>query len=637
MTSAWFDYRNQSSPNQHIAFVTDLSQHQTALMNYQDISDLLTEDQERRLVDYVKVISEMSYDSISKRYDHWKESDRAHDLYVPSDATRFRNKVVIADTRAISDTVLTYFMAAITGRNPMFQLEGLNRESRKASALLERVLHQQMRKTAADAHLAMLFLDSIRYGFAPTKVVWSDKLNTNLLINADPRKTFPDPRVQAGDVQNMQFIVFSEHASGSALVRTGLYPKLVKYPRMLENDIECAGWRSHTWHKEEGNGWNINQTEINDSNDVGYFRVGKSHVVDEAWIVFNGADIGMPGLGQVWMVVAILDERFVIRCQLNPYGQSFPCAIGGFGFDSHKTHQQSLYDLLLPLHNLGTWLLRSRIDNVQSALNNLIFVDPQRVAVHDLINRNPWGVVRTLPGTKPGDGIQIAQIPDVTRGHWQDIQLLGDMKQRLSAASDAQQGMPTSDGIRSATEISRLTQLGSQRLGVLSRIISATTIRPIVRMMVSNVQDALRFNTSLRVSETDANTIFASMAEDGYVDIDQNMLEGEVEYLVVDGTLPVEPTRSPETWLQIMQVVGQAGMQMEYDMGRLVEESIRAMGVPDIDQFKIDQKRQAREGLTPSQKMAIMEKMRGQSSVMPQEQIEQEVMKGNLVPMKDAM
>ena len=90
---------------------------------------------------------------------------------------------------------------------------------------------------------------------------------------------------------------------------------------MLENDIECAGWSSHTWHKEEGNGWNINQTEINDSNDVGYFRVGKSHVVDEAWIVFNGADIGMPGLGQVWMVVAILDERFVIRCQLNPYGQ----------------------------------------------------------------------------------------------------------------------------------------------------------------------------------------------------------------------------------------------------------------------------------------------------------------------------
>ena len=30
---------------------------------------------------------------------------------------------VIADTRAIADTVLIYLMAALTGRNPMFQLK----------------------------------------------------------------------------------------------------------------------------------------------------------------------------------------------------------------------------------------------------------------------------------------------------------------------------------------------------------------------------------------------------------------------------------------------------------------------------------------------------------------------------------
>lgn len=58
----------------------------------------------------------------------------------------------------------------------------------------------------------------------------------------------------------------------------------------------------------------------------------------------------------------------------------------------------------------------------------------------------------------------------MTQSHWSDIGALSDLKQRLSAASDAQQGMPTADGIRSATEIARLTQLGSQRLGVLSRI-----------------------------------------------------------------------------------------------------------------------------------------------------------------------
>ncbi len=104
MSNAWFDYRSSAIQEPTIA---DLSGLADALLGYDDISDALSQDQERRLVEYVKVISEMSHDSISKRYDSWRDADRAHDLYVPAETTAFRNKVVIADTRAISDTVLT--------------------------------------------------------------------------------------------------------------------------------------------------------------------------------------------------------------------------------------------------------------------------------------------------------------------------------------------------------------------------------------------------------------------------------------------------------------------------------------------------------------------------------------------------
>lgn len=634
MTQAWHDYRYGSATD---CTVVDLSPHLQALVAYEDISDLLDQDAEMRLVDFVKTIARMSHNSISKRYGAWEEADRAHDLYVPAETTAFRNKVVISDTRAIADTVLTYFMAAITGRNPMFQLEGMNRNSRKAAALLERVLHQQMRSNASEARLAQLFLDSLRYGFAPTKCVWSAKMNTNHLVNHDPRKTFADPRVSAGAVENMGFIVFSDHASGTSLLRTGMYPKLRKWPAMLNGSGFAAGWESHGWHKEMGRGWNIDPiTNRDTASDSGYFKVGASHIIDEAWICFDGHQIGLPQLGEVWMVVTILDEKFVIRAQLSPYGQQFPVTVGGFGFDAHKTHQQSLYDLLLPLHDIGTWLLRSRIDNVQAALNNLIFADPTRVAMHDLINRNPWGVVRTMPGTKPGEGVHIAAVPDVTRGHYNDIGFLSDMKQRVAAASDAQQGMPTSDGIRSATEIQRLTQLGSQRLGVLSRVMSATTIRPLVRMQVSNIQDALSFEGSIRIAERDQAEVLRGMADNGYVDFDVSMLQGQIDYLVVDGTLPVEPTRSPETWVQILQTVNQAGLALEYDAGRMVEEAIRAMGVPDVDQFRINREDLQRDGMKPSQQLAIMEKMRGQSSVIPAENIDKQLQAGNIVPLRSA-
>ena len=73
--------------------------------------------------------------------------------------------------------------------------------------------------------------------------------------------------------------------------------------------------------------------------------------------------------------------------------------------------------------------MRSRVDNVQAALNNLIFVDPTQVSIPDLIDRNPHGVVRTLPGAKPGDGVFISQVPDVTKGHWGDITQLSELKQ----------------------------------------------------------------------------------------------------------------------------------------------------------------------------------------------------------------
>tara|TARA_X000000368_G_scaffold146264_1_gene115403 strand:- start:454 stop:654 length:201 start_codon:yes stop_codon:yes gene_type:complete len=56
------------------------------------------------------------------------------------------------------------------------------------------------------------------------------------------------------------------------------------------------------------------------------------------------------------------------------------------------------------------------------------------------------------------------------------------------------------------------------------------------------------------------------------------------------------------------------------------------MGVSDLDQFKIS-KEQMKEGLRPSQQMMLMEKMRG-ASVKPNEQVQKEVEKGNLVPLK---
>lgn len=627
-------YRSQLATSENEVIV-DLSKLYEPLLDYQDLSDLITEEQESKLVDYIRAMMEMSHDKISRRYEHWRQADAAHDVYVNPDATSFREKAVISDTRAIADTVLTYMMSAITGRNPMFQLEGQTRKSRKVSSILERLLHQQMRRTAGEARLAQLFLDNIRYGLAPTKCVWNPQSNTNDILNYDPRRFFPDPRVSWGDWEQQQFIAFVDYASTNTLLATNMYPKIRKYPALRSSPNLVPSWRCHEYTKDEGRGYNIDPADPAHTTNTRY-TLSNARVTDEVWFKLNGFQVNLPQIEQLWLTATVLDEKVIVRFQLSPYGRSFPSVTSSMYFDRHKTFSQSLYDLLLPIHDISTWLLRSRIDNVQAALNNLIFADPQTVSMADLIDRNPWGIVRTLPGTKPGDGVFIAQVPDVTRGHWNDIAALGDLKQRVSAASDAQQGMPTSDGVRTATEIQRLTQLGSQRLGVLSRIMSATSIRPLVQMMVSNIQDSLAYKGSIKMEDSNTPGILSGMVKDGYLDFDITDLQGDVYYLVVDGTLPIEPTRSPETWINILQTLNQSGLQMEYKSGKIVEEAIRAMGVSDIDQFKYT-KEEMQEGMRPHQQLAIMEKMRGANqSVQPQEQIEKEVQRGNLVPIRQA-
>ena len=156
-----------------------------------------------------------------------------------------------------------------------------------------------------------------------------------------------------------------------------------------------------------------------------------------------------------------------------------------------------------------------------------------------------------------------------------------------------------------------------------------------VRMMVANIQDSLSMEGSVKVDEREMPNQLASMVDDGYLDFDvQKDLQGDIDYLVIDGTLPLEPTRNAETWMNMLQIMAQTGLNMEYNAGQIAEEAIRAMGITDMDRFRISKDQMAQEGPSPSQQMQLMEKMRG-ASVQPNENVQQEVQKGNLIPLRE--
>ena len=84
----------------------------------------------------------------------------------------------------------------------------------------------------------------------------------------------------------------------------------------------------------------------------------------------------------------------------------------------------------------------------------------------------------------------------------------------------------------------------------------------------------------------------------------------------------------------MLTTLNQTGLIMEYKAGKIAEEAIRAMGVSDVDQFKISDE-EAQEGPTPSQQMAMAEMQRG-NSVQPAENVARQVERGNLIPQSQA-
>jgi hypothetical protein len=87
--------------------------------------------------------------------------------------------------------------------------------------------------------------------------------------------------------------------------------------------------------------------------------------------------------------------------------------------------------------------------------------------------------------------------------------------------------------------------------------------------------------------------------------------------------------------MNMLQIMSQTGLNMEYNAGQIAEEAIRAMGITDLDRFRVSKEQLEQEGPSPSQQMQLMEKMRG-ASVQPQGDVQNEVQKGNLIPMSEA-
>ena len=99
----------------------------------------------------------------------------------------------------------------------------------------------------------------------------------------------------------------------------------------------------------------------------------------------------------------------------------------------------------------------------------------------------------------------------------------------------------------------------------------------------------------------------------GDVRYNRSDIMGDFDYVVVDGTLPLNPEDNSENLIRSIRVLSETGAAQNYDMDKFVERLIESFGFQDVENWK-----------------------KSPSEVVPDEQIMQQLQAGNLVPMGQA-
>lgn len=611
-----------------------------ALKAGENAAGCMDDKTETDLVEYVKCCFDMSYDQISQRYDFWAEAETAHDVYVPSyvadksaqsNTSRVRrNRPRIVDvikvpySRAISDTICTYNLAIFAGMPP-FRVEPAGRKgSRKAAKIIEARLAQNMRAIGYEAKLYQMSLDQNRYGMSPFGIFFGE--HGNALFNFDPWGYFPDPRVTAQNRDDSEFIGTRTWASMSALKRRGIFKCLDK----LTNSTQpSSGWKCNRETRDAIRGQSIDYVKSQGRSETYKWGLGRAHVLNVLFAWLDPMQFKIPAPFGLYRIV-VADEKHIILFDRTPFPHGkIPVLHGDAMFDAHKTFGSGTYDLLMPLQRFQDWLLRTRVENVQSIVQARVIADPSRVNIRDILYPNAARLVRTLPGANPKDALLPVEIQDATSRYWNDLITTGELMQRLSAANDTAQGVQT-DTTKTATEIARITALGQQRLGTQARLLSAMTIRPAVWMMIKNLQYFEVDGGTVQIAPefiTDTNS-------DGWLEYAHADTIGEYDYAIVDGTLPLSAKENTENLIRVIRVLAETGLAAEWDMRKFVERTVQSMGFEDIDEWKLS-KGQAEERIG-----AMRQAMAAQTpttQVVNDEQIARERAAGNVIPLAEFM
>lgn len=171
-------------------------------------------------------------------------------------------------------------------------------------------------------------------------------------------------------------------------------------------------------------------------------------------------------------VITMLQQRAVVRHQVNPYDHGQKTYAVFYDYKPpHEFWGRGEIEIIEGLQDLINTLVNQRIDNVRLGMDQGYAVNSSQLKDPNQLKRRPGQVVEVLgDGMQPSDVIHPLPTTEVTSSAFAEADQAKQWSERTSGSSAYQQGLDTSSMNDTATGVAMITEQGSNRFAVKSKI-----------------------------------------------------------------------------------------------------------------------------------------------------------------------
>ena len=602
-------------------------------------------EKHRKILQALLARKKPARDKIVDRQTDFERHDELFDAYLPDTAEMRLRKdkfragepdyytVVIPYSYAALLTAHTYWTTVFLGRTPVFQFTGRHGEPQMKIQAVEALMDYQLMVGEMLGPLYHWMHDAPKYGYGVLYDCWDKQVIQhstikevpltlfgqeipgrtkrvketqrtvgyvgNQLINVHPSHFWYDWRRPLADFQRGEFVARYIELSWNELVKG---KEIGKYFNLDAVEKHTAGGAKYDDFTGGASAEYPHEESVINP-DIASVKVQKGfEIIIE--LIPRDWNLGNSTYPEKWLFT-VIDDRIIVEGR--PYARAhgkFPVSVIQSDFDAYKLYPVSLMDRLMPMSDILTWLINQHFYNVRAAMSNNFIFDPSKVVVKDLYRRGVSKLIRlkeSAYGTDIAKVIQQIPVTDVTGRHFNDIQNVTEMLNRVYGGNDNLMGQIHPGGRKTATEIRTSSTFGVNRLKTVAEYWSATGFVPLAQRLLQNTQQLYDEEMQFRIAGDLAG-------EAQFINVSPDQIGGMYDFVPVDGTMPIDRYAQANLWREtLMGAAKVPQIAGRYDIGRMFGWMSQLAGLKNIKQFEIQ--------------------------VMPDEAAMMGAQQGNLVPM----